>query len=337
MRWWKKGNRGVHLYYMLWQWGAYNVARNLHRTVGFDVVHHVTFVSVRQPSFMGNLGIPFIFGPVAGGEKAPWRLRFGMGWRGWLKEGLRDLANLLPSIDPLMWATFLQAERIYVTSDQTRALIPRCCRRKVINHLAIGIATLAMVPVAQSFGGKSFSECLRVIYVGRFIHWKGMKLGLAAFARLLRLHPGARLTMVGKGPDESSLRQLAANLGVTASVDWLPWMSQPELSLLYQNHDIFLFPSLHDSGGLVVLEAMVHGLPVICLNIGGPGEIVSAGGGIAVPTRGLTEHAVIFQLADALLRIANNPALHRELAIEAVQRARDMSWQALVRDIVCSR
>ena len=82
---WKKGQRGVHLYYLLWQWGAYRTAKKVHKQVRFDLVHHITFVSVRQPSFMGLLGIPFIFGPVAGGERAPWRLRIGYGLKGWRK------------------------------------------------------------------------------------------------------------------------------------------------------------------------------------------------------------------------------------------------------------
>ena len=75
--------------------GAYQVAKQTHFKIQFDCVHHVTFVSVRQPSFMGNLGIPFIFGPVAGGESAPWRLRFGYGLRGLVLDGLRDLLNFM--------------------------------------------------------------------------------------------------------------------------------------------------------------------------------------------------------------------------------------------------
>ncbi|HZF26454.1 MAG TPA: hypothetical protein VEZ88_09350, partial [Steroidobacteraceae bacterium] len=41
-RWWKRGGRGVHLYYLLWQWGAFRFARRLHRARAFDVVHHIT-------------------------------------------------------------------------------------------------------------------------------------------------------------------------------------------------------------------------------------------------------------------------------------------------------
>ncbi|BCL60057.1 hypothetical protein DGMP_07500 [Desulfomarina profundi] len=64
----KKENRGIHLYYLLWQWGAYQLVKHVHAEVNFDMVHHITFGVVRQPSFMGGLDIPFTFGPVGGGS-----------------------------------------------------------------------------------------------------------------------------------------------------------------------------------------------------------------------------------------------------------------------------
>jgi hypothetical protein len=69
-RWWKSGGRGVRLYYLLWQWGAYRAARQLNRVCRFDVVHHITSGIFRHPSFMAFLDVPFAFGPLGGGEAA---------------------------------------------------------------------------------------------------------------------------------------------------------------------------------------------------------------------------------------------------------------------------
>ncbi|MGA8406839.1 MAG: hypothetical protein WB680_06635, partial [Candidatus Acidiferrales bacterium] len=57
-RFWKKGQRGIHLYYSLWQILAYRKARKLHRDVGFDLAHHVTFVNYWLPTFLPLLPIP---------------------------------------------------------------------------------------------------------------------------------------------------------------------------------------------------------------------------------------------------------------------------------------
>ena len=331
-RWWKKGSRGIHLYYILWQWGAYRLAREVHAQAGFDIVHHVTFVSVRQPSFMGNLGIPFIFGPVAGGEAAPWRLRFGYGLRGWILDGFRDLSNFLVRVDPLMYRTFGQAERIYVTSEQTRALMPRRFRGKTAVGLAIGWDRneIARNPT-ERIENEGNAETFRIVYVGRLLYLKGMHLGLQAFAKLVRSHPNASLTIIGDGPDRPRWRRLADRLGVSGKIDWVPWLDRDQLYKLYARHDLLLFPSLHDSGGMVVLEAMAHGLPVVCLDLGGPGVMVDETCGRVISTRGATKADVIENLGQALTCILETPQLRRRLAQGALARASKYAWDVRVK------
>ena len=71
-RWWAKGQLlEWHLYYYLWQIYVYFVAKRLHHSIRFDIVHHVTFVKYWIPSFLSRLPVPFVWGPVGGGESAP--------------------------------------------------------------------------------------------------------------------------------------------------------------------------------------------------------------------------------------------------------------------------
>ena len=338
MKWWKKlgknakrkaGGRLVHLYYFLWQWGAYRLARRVHATERFDSVHHVTFVSVRQPSFMGSLGIPFIFGPVAGGERAPWRLRSGYGLRGFVRDALRDVLNFLIRVDPFMRRTFRQAERIYVTSEQTRGLVPHSFRNKTRVHLAIGWQGTVEVSERKAQERKP----LRILYVGQFLYLKGMHLGLPAFARLLKAVPDARLTLVGKGPDETRWRRLADTLGISEHIEWVQWVDRNELPALYGAHDVFLFPSLHDSGGMVVLEAMAHGLPVVCFDLGGPGVMVNNSCGRVVATKGKSEADVIKELGEALIELISNSSAWSQIHNSALNRTKYYLWNNLVRQI----
>ena len=149
-RWWKKGSRGLRLYYFLWQWGAYGIARKFHGQERFDLVHHITFGVVRQPSFMGNLGIPFVFGPVGGGEKAPWRLRIGYPLRGWVLDSVRDLANLAVRFDPFMRHTFRRATYILAKTPQSRRAIPQRYRAKARVRADIGVNAPAVAAVPAS-------------------------------------------------------------------------------------------------------------------------------------------------------------------------------------------
>src|SRR5206468_4497493 len=168
---------------------------------------------------MGKLGIPFILGPVGGGERAPWKLRRGYSVSGLVYDAVRDVANFLIRFTPFMGTMFASAERIYVTSHETLKVMPRRFRDKVRIELAIGAEELPSVGTLVR--AEKQADSFRILYAGRFIDCKGMHIGLPAFARLAQAAPGARLTMVGEGPAERRWRKLAEELGIADKVDWL--------------------------------------------------------------------------------------------------------------------
>ena len=69
---------GVYPYYFIWQWNAYFRAKRKHRECSYDIVHHISYGVFRNASYLYLLDIPFIFGPVGGGERSPRALRAGM-------------------------------------------------------------------------------------------------------------------------------------------------------------------------------------------------------------------------------------------------------------------
>lgn len=325
---WRKPERGIRLHYFLWQWWAYRLAREINKDIAFDLVQHITFGSIRQPSYMGKLGIPFIFGPVGGGETCPWSLRKGYGWRGWILDAVRDLWNFSIQFDPLMRSTFRHAKTIYVKTLESRRVIPRRYRSKVVCQLELGVDP-QVINRTEPVVGNIDSE-FRVLFVGRFLYWKGMHLGLSAFANLMDNYPAARLSMVGQGPNENRWRRLAAGLQISNQIDWYPWVDPSELKEIYAKHHVLLFPSLHDSSGNVVLEAFTHGLSVVCLKLGGPGGLVNDSCGRVVPATGCSEKEVVLALTQALKEIADSDSLRQALRKGALVRAEEFSWSKVV-------
>jgi glycosyltransferase involved in cell wall biosynthesis len=121
------------------------------------------------------------------------------------------------------------------------------------------------------------------------------------------------------------LREAAAARGVAQNVRFVPWLSQHELFDLYQTHDLFVFPSMHDSGGTVVVEALSFGLPVICLDIGGPAQIVTSSSGVVVPTTGRDTAQVAAEMADEILRLVGSRRLLEQLSEGAKSRAAEFT------------
>lgn len=331
LRWQSRGP--LHAHAALWQWQAARRADELHRRERFDCVHHVTYAGMRTPSFMGKLGIPFIFGPVGGGERAPWPLRRGYSLGGRVMEMARDAANLAIRFSPVMSNTFASADRIYVTSTDTMALMPPRYRAKASVELAIGSDDgKGWIEPQPQTEVRTAQDGARVLYAGRFVDCKGMHLGLPAFARLAKSRPDARLTVVGEGPAERRWRRMATALGLDGRIDWRPWQSSDAMTAIYRQHDMLLFPALHDSGGLVVLEAMRQGLPVVCLKLGGPATLVDESCGRSVDTRGRSAPQVVEALAVAMVELSRE-AVRRPLSDVALTRGRGFSWQQKVQRI----
>ena len=318
---WKRGARGVHLYYALWQWGAYRQARRLTREICFDCVHHVTFVGLRAPSFMGLLGLPFFLGPVSGGEGIPRRLRMGMKPVAQWRELMRDAANRLIHADPIMRSSFRRAERIFLATRESLRLVPAAFQQKCTVQLGIGLSREYLGWTGPK--PNSAATELRLLYVGRLLEWKGLDLGIHAVRRLRDRGVRVRFTIVGDGPAREGLRQLTAELGVDEEVHWTAWLPRDQLHESYYEHDALLFPSLRDSGGMVVLEAMAHGLPVVCTDRGGPAVIVNRRCGRVVSTLEQTKDGVIGGLVEALYELNCDRTLLRKLG----RAARSRAWE----------
>ncbi|MCF6345309.1 MAG: glycosyltransferase family 4 protein [Thiomicrorhabdus sp.] len=326
----KKIPFGVQMYYGLWQLGIYRVAKRLIKNIDIDYVQHITFVGVRQPSYLIFLNKPFFFGPVAGGESVPFRLRKHYSWSQWFADLVRDFLNLFIKLDPRMWLIFSRSTHVFVTSEQTKNLIPKRFHKKVSIQLAIALSQ-SELPDSKL---KKFNvdKGVKFLFIGRFLEWKGMGLGLRAFSEYSHKFPNATLTMVGTGKAKKLWEQIAIDLEIEEKLTWIDWVSKEQIDDFYMAHDVLLFPSLHDSGGMVVLEAMSHGLPIICLDIGGPGQILGSGevGNVSVINK--SEADLVKDLEVAMAYYSNITVLND--ASKRVQKhAKTHTWTKLVKKI----
>ncbi len=303
-------------YNLLWQLAALRHAIGLKRQVKFDIVHHLTWGGVRAPTFLGSLGLPLIIGPIGGGETTPRRLRDGFHLKAKLTEWLRDVSNLTVSINPIIGGGLYKASAIFVRTPETRQLLPAALRKKtrIFMELSLGRLQIGM-PRAPS------CRPPRLLFVGRLLYWKGVHIAIRAFEQLREHMPDAKLTIVGSGPEESRMRAQALAFDVAHDVEFIPWLPRDKIFDLYESHDLLVFPSLHDSGGTVVLEAMSRGLPVICLDLGGPPNIVMPGGGVVVATKDLNTAQVAASMAREIRELFISPERLSDLSAGAIARA----------------
>jgi glycosyltransferase involved in cell wall biosynthesis len=138
------------------------------------------------------------------------------------------------------------------------------------------------------------------------------------------------LTIVGDGPDIPALRASIRKEGLDERVELMGSVSRSRVLELYEEYDVFFFPSMHDSGGFVVLEAMSEGLPVICLDRGGPALAVEEDCGIVVPAGNKSD--TVSRLVSAVHRYMADPDLLEKHGKNAISRIHtDYSWSAQTR------
>jgi glycosyltransferase involved in cell wall biosynthesis len=265
---------------------------------------------------LGSLGPPLIIGPIGGGETSPSSLRDGFHFRGKALETLRDLSNSTISINPLVRDGLANAAVIFVKTSDSLNLLSRAMRKKTVVFMELAVQT-------PQIGSSRMPRQTpaRLLYAGRLLYWKGVHIAVQAFAKLLTKIPNARFTIVGSGPEEARLKTDTVIRKIKDNVDFIS--SLPQSFELYDSHDLLLFPSLHDSGGFVALEALCHGMPVVCLDLEGPKETVTPDSGLIIKTDGRNTTQVASSIADELYNVLQSPTTLAHLSSGAISRASD--------------
>jgi len=162
----------------------------------------------------------------------------------------------------------------------------------------------------------------KVLFVGQLKKYKGINYLIKAIKLLSEEGLPLNLTIVGGGPEKRSLETYAENLGVNAKFTGI--VSDELLPSHYSDADIFVLPSVsgREGFGLVILEAMSYGKPVIVTDIPGPNEIVKNGyNGILVPPKDPEA------LAKAIKTLASDSELRHTLSINARETVKRFSWE----------
>ncbi len=172
----------------------------------------------------------------------------------------------------------------------------------------LGEAFLTAAPPAMTPGG---DRAFVFLSVARMSPEKGHAQLVEAFAEAFRGSANVRLRLVGDGPALPSVRQLTARLGIAAQVDFTGALPAERVRAEMDAADGFVLASNTETFGVVVIEALACGLPVVATASGGPDHLIDAANGLLVPRA--DRHA----LRDALLQMLGQAARYDRAAIRA--------------------
>jgi glycosyltransferase involved in cell wall biosynthesis len=318
------GKAGSWLRQTAWQWKAARLGRRLHKQHAFALVHQTTFHTFRIPFRLAALGIPSVWGPIAGGEYVPHGFGRYIG-PARFSEALRGLGNKPWLLFPPLRASLRRASAIFVSNQCTLNFLPAWCRNKCLVVPPNALNDRQIQSPDTTPRHRDGTGPFRLLFVGHCAPTRAIPLVLEAL-RQSRL-ADYRLVIVGGGAGLAFWQREAARLGVAGNVEFVGQLPQAKLDPYYRDADVFVFPALRDSGGSGLLEAMSRGVPVVCLDWGGPGEMVDDASGIKIAVSDPAE--TVQELKRALEGLSDDPQRRWSLGLAGSKRAHSMFvWDA---------
>ena len=313
---------GYYLKYILYQRRVLALARELMQKYEVAAAHHLTINGFREPGFLWQLGVPFIWGPVGGLLFAP-RALYGV---------LTPRVRLFQAIrSAVTWAQFRFSPRVRLAYRATQlpggafvAAAPDIGERFQRRfggdvHWIPETGSHQPVSAARKDPGDG---PLRLLWVGALIERKPLGLLLESIARLPDHTRRVSLTVVGDGDSRARHEETAGRLGIDAR--FLGWIPHAQTQQHFDAADLFVLLSVQDLTTNVVFEALARGLPVICLDHHGYAAIVDATCGVKIPIRSLDQ--VRDDLTARLGELADGRSKLQPLADGAARRAAQFTW-----------
>lgn len=310
LRFWKKGDRGSSLYFYMWQmFMPLFVKINM---IKFDIAHNVNFHADAFPTFLWLLGKPTVWGPINHHERIPKQYIFPK--NEYIKDRIKWLAKLfIWNFDPFLLMSKLKSDIIIGGNSSVHK------RLKISSNKIIFISQVASSNIVHI--KREELKIFNIIIAARFIALKGIDIALYAFEEFYNNLSHERkkyikLSILGEGPLENNLKVIRNTLNSKDNIEFIGWIDKDKMDMFYQKSSVFLFPS-YEGAGMVVVEAMSHGLPVICFDNYGPGEFVDESCAIKIPYTNRKQS--ISDYSNAMMRLYQDKKLSNHMSRSAVQ------------------
>lgn len=247
-----------HMYYILWQHWAWLWVK--HSGIRFDVIHHVTMNDYRIPSEMYKAkGAKVIWGPMGGAQVTPKPLKVYE--KNQFAAAFREFVNKSCSWNPFYKKALRSYYKIYCINNETQKQISRIVGKDVplMPELALR-DEYKNLPIR-----KGNNDILKIVFVGRLIGKKGIAFLVDALS-LMPTDMNWELLIFGDGDDHALIEKQIADSGIGKNVKLMGNRPLNQIAEAYQQADVFVLPSLRETSGNVLLEAMAYAVPIVAFD-----------------------------------------------------------------------
>ena len=321
----------IQIFYAFWQRKVAKELKKLFEKERVDIIHQITFNSFEVPPFifLNETQAKLVWGPIGGAQSVEWNLLRLFGLKGGVKEWMRNIRVKISSYNPLCTKALKASSLVYFANYETRDLLDKHCRNRVEMMIDVGVD----IEKFQKPPARPENAIPVVLFAGRLEGRKGAILLLKALELFKEKQFALECRIVGHGPDAEKLVTYVRENDLSDSVKLLGLVSHEEMTREFEQADIFAFPSLRDTSGAVVLEAMSMQLPTICYQHQGGQIMVNDETGIRVGLS--TVDQMVNGLADGLQLLVEDPDMRRRMGTAARLRVQqEYDWDVRVQRMV---
>jgi hypothetical protein len=307
--------------YRRWCLLAAKVGERLAAEVKFDLAQHVTMATWRTGSPLSGIGIPWIWGPIGGGENFPATMLPVLSPVAIVFEIVRGLNTMIAKRSPSVRSAAGSAALVLPNNPETESLVVSLgVPKEMIRRLCQSFLPGERLERLKRKGSITPRECgeLRCLAGGNLEGRKGVAIALHALVQLKNEGIPFRYTYLGRGPELAHLKALAGRLGIAERVNFVDSLSGDEYIQALQSSHVYLLPSLREGVPVTQMEAMAAGCVPVVADCGGAGPMASSAG--SKPVKVSTPAAMAQHIGDNLRSIWENPEEWSNLSVKAGQR-----------------
>ena len=338
---WKRGMRGVRLYYMLWQWLSNGVVKRTMQENGIEVYHLLTYGNAMWPASRYGMKQRFVWGPVSAGVSLPRYLTKYFSWKSRMKEAAQRTMKWLLPLNIGFRTRCRCADVILCKTDETIECVPQKWRYKCVQMTDVAVelrdAERYMLP-------KRYDETkVNYVMAGTLVGWRTVDVLIEAWKLCQQTIDNSqqttvnrqqttvdcRLTIVGDGPERGRLEGLIRELGIEDSVRLVGQVDMETYYSYIAQADVVVNSCFREGAVTVSFDAMALGKPLICFDTGGYTHYFESEYSRVIKGVKSREEAVE-RLAQAMVGLADKE-LCAKMGVEAKRRSEELSWEKKIK------
>lgn len=311
--------------YRIWHYKAYKTAKKLKDKYKIDLVHLLTSITFREPGYLWNLNLPYVWGPTGGLSKLPKSFKNDLLLKDRIIENIRELITFVQfNFNYRISKTIEKCNLVYTFSEFDR----NCFNKRGFNYIKTltDSGCTIMSDTINNLETNKIELPLKIIWIGQLVKRKALDI-LINSVDLLEEDKKIKvsITIIGSGPLYNYYQKLINEKKLSNNFKFIGFIDREKLFILMKKSHVLVHTSYREATTNVIPEALSNSLPVICHDISGMSIAIDKSCGFKIQL--LNYDRSISDLSKILSTLVENPDLLIDLKKGARQRANILSWK----------